>query len=103
MSLACASCGESFDAEVVIEACVDELLGIDAHIAIKDGGEPPFGQCPGCQRETVIFEEGICLACESKLQYESCSLCGESLAIDDQELDGLCSYCHYKMSKIRDE
>jgi hypothetical protein len=103
MDLNCASCGDNFSASDIIEACIEECLGTEAHIAVKDGGEPPFDQCPQCHKHTFVYVEGVCLACEESLEYTECRMCEEPLSLDDQPLDGLCSYCHYKMEKIRAE
>jgi DNA-directed RNA polymerase subunit RPC12/RpoP len=103
MDFQCTSCGNEFSAEDAIEACVTEHLEADAYIAVKDGGDPPYGTCPTCQRETYVLSEDICLACESSRNYVKCSLCGTSLSLDEQELDGFCGYCSHRMEKLRDE
>jgi len=103
MDFQCTSCGSEFTAEDAVEACVVEHFAGDAYIAMTDGGEPPYGRCPNCQKETFVLEEFVCLACGSSLDYDECSLCGASLSLDEQDLDGLCGYCNYRMEKIRDE
>lgn len=103
MDFQCTSCGHEFMAENAMEACVEEHFAGDAYIAMKDGGEPPYGTCPNCRRKTFILGEDICLACESSRDYEECSLCGASLSLDEQDLDGFCGYCNYRMEKVRDE
>ena len=55
--LICSKCGEEADREDVVEAAIDESLGWQAHVAIKDGGDPPLEKCPECDRETFIVSE----------------------------------------------
>lgn len=103
MELQCSSCGSRFPVEEVIESCIEEDLGVEAYRVAKDGGEPPFGRCPECNRETFVIVEGLCLACEQALQYETCQWCETPLSLGDQMLEGLCSYCAYRREKIREE
>lgn len=35
--------------------------------------------------------------------YQNCEWCEVPLGIDDQALEGKCSYCHYKWEKIKEE
>ena len=103
MEFQCSSCGNEFSAEDAMESCVSEYLWAEAYIAMTDGGEPPYGTCPNCEKETFIVAEGICYACESTLDYSACSACGTQLPLDEQHFDGFCGYCNYSMEKIRDE
>ena len=101
--LNCASCGNTFEIESVLEGAVDDMLGIDAHIAHMDGGEPPFGMCPTCLKNTFIFYEDVCISCENELDYKECLRCGESLSVDEQDLDGFCGYCSNQKEKMMAE
>ena len=98
----CSHCGRSNPYEELAEAAVEELLGAEAHISIKDGGESPYEECPDCGRETYIIDGGQCVACEYTLEFSECPVCGTSLSIHDQEFDGLCSYHHYVAERERD-
>jgi hypothetical protein len=100
LKLVCASCGEGFGARDVIEQCVEEFLGVDAYIAAKEGDEPPYGQCPHCDKLTFIVAENVCLVCEETLDYKQCGRCAETLSLDEQELEGFCSYCRNVMDKV---
>lgn len=90
-------------AEDAMEACVAEYIVGDAYIAMTDGREPPYGTCPNCQKKIFILEEDVCLACESSRNYDECLRCGALLSLDEQDLNGLCGYCNYRMEKVRDE
>ena len=103
IELKCKSCGNEFCFNDVVEQCVEDLLSGDAYRQVKDGGEPPYGRCPSCGKETFVLEEECCVACESELDYTSCSACEEPLTLDEQGLDGMCSYCRYKFDKLMRE
>lgn len=60
----CSSCGAVHPFEGLAESAVEECLGAEAHVSIKDGGESPYDECPDCGRETFIVDEGLCIACE---------------------------------------
>lgn len=103
INLRCKSCSEDFSFSDIVEDCVDELLSADAHYSVKDGGEPPYGMCLQCGKDTFVRSEACCVACEGELEYTECSMCEEPLSLDDQLLDGMCSYCKYRFDKIMDE
>jgi len=98
----CAHCGKSYLFEELAESAVEECLGAEAHISIKDGGESPYEECPDCGRETYILSDGLCVACGYTLEFAECPVCGESLSIHEQEFGGLCSYHHYVAERERD-
>ena len=97
--LVCNSCGNVFVVEEVIEPALEELLGFLVYQSIKDGDEPPFGNCPHCHMETYVFSECICIRCEDKLEFENCVRCDAELSIDEQDLSGLCGYCNHMLEK----
>lgn len=98
----CSQCGVTNRFDELAERAVEERLGAEAHISIKDGGESPYEECPECTKEAYIVEESICIACGYEMQQASCAICGESLSIHDHEFEGLCSYHHYLLEKERD-
>jgi len=102
LPLSCVSCGNKFEVEDILERAVDNMLGIDAHIAIKDGGESPYDLCHSCSRETYIVAEELCICCESELNYTECLRCTERLSNEEQALDGLCGYCSHVRDKYMD-
>lgn len=90
----CTSCGATNPFQEIIEAGIDEYLGGEAYIAAKDGDEPPYGRCPYCGLETYLMEPNFCAACFCEHEYKQCSRCGTLLSIEEeQEFNGLCSYC----------
>jgi hypothetical protein len=103
IGLRCKSCSHDFQFEEVIEECISDLLSGAAHHAIKDGGDSPYGKCPHCFKDTYIFEENCCVACEDELEFTECIRCETSLGLDDQFNDGLCGYCQYVYEKSMDD
>lgn len=103
VGLRCKSCNREFQFEMVIEECISSLFAADAYIAMTDGGELPYGQCPHCWKEAYIFEENCCVACEDELEFTECIRCETSLGLEDQFNDGLCGYCHYVYEKSMDD
>ncbi len=100
----CNSCGEPIDYwPDFFEKCVEELLYTDSYIAATEGGIPPYDSCPECGKNTFIFEEGCCVACDYKPEHEGCARCSNHIGLDEQDLNGLCSYCANLAEKIRRE
>lgn len=96
----CRGCGEeSSYLEVIGSSITDALYGNSHYNIAQGGGEPETGICPECGNGSFSFDEGLCLACHYELEYITCIYCEEELSLDEQELDGLCSYCSYKKDK----
>lgn len=98
----CSQCGVSARFDELVERAVEERLGAEAHISIKDGGESPYEECPECTKETYIVDDDTCIACGYEMGHATCAICGESLSVQDHEFDGVCSYDHYLLEKERD-
>lgn len=98
----CSSCGASYPFEELAENAVDVCLSAEAHVAIKDGGDSPYEDCPECDRATYIVACGLCAACGYTLEFSECPVCGRSLSVSEQEFGGLCSYHHYVAERERD-
>lgn len=64
-----------------------------------DGEEPTYEECYNCRHDTFVIGEQSCRWCEHTLGYTKCSLCGVALMQDDQDNDGLCGYCNYRVHK----
>lgn len=96
----CRVCGEKSSYLKVIGSSITDALYGNSHYNIAQGGEPETDFCPECGNDSFSFYEGVCLACHHELEYTECVFCGEALSLDEQELDGLCSYCAYKLDKM---
>jgi hypothetical protein len=99
--LLCAACGTETELGPVLTLAFDETFGGEAHIAIKDGGDPPISTCPECSEETYVIEESRCAACDFVVPTDAnCAICGSGLSAEDYyEHDGLCGYHAYVAAK----
>lgn len=99
----CSSCQKvSGYSKIVGKALPKHLAGWN-YMSVKDGGEPITQQCPECGDEAFLTSEAECAACFYEMEYSSCQWCEESLSLDEQYLDGVCSYCQYKHDKLMEE
>ena len=101
--LMCASCGNEFFLGDIIEFSLEDMFGGEAYIAAKEGIEPPLANCPACTKDTFVYTEGLCVVCEDELMYQECKMCDEPLSLDEQCLEGYCSYCSHKIEKMNAE
>jgi hypothetical protein len=100
----CMTCGCSPDLADVIESAISSVYAGEAYSRFKETFENgPIFNCPACERDTLIEDEGACANCEETLDYESeCIRCSAGIGIQDylDGLDsGLCSYCLNILSK----
>jgi hypothetical protein len=101
--LICSSCGKEFNFGDVAEKCLSDSLAAEIYVAVKDGGEIPLEQCPGCDNYTFMCSEEQCALCDYEQEYFTCDLCGTILSLDEQWLEGFCSGCHYASEKLMAE
>ena len=101
MSVYCVACGENHELGSVLSLAFDDVFGAEAHMAVKDGGDPPIETCPECGEETYVVEERRCAACDFELPEDaSCAVCGTGLSAQEYgEYGGLCSYHAWVMAK----
>ena len=93
----CSSCGEYFLFEEIVSELVSEYYEADNYISVKDGGDSVTTDCHECGEDTYVIAEDQCVKCGASRRYQSCSLCGEYLSTDEQDLNGLCGY-HYHLA-----
>ena len=101
MLLLCSACGASHEVGPVLSLAFDETFGGEAHIAVKDGGEPPISTCPECGEETYVLDESRCAACDFEVPEDAtCAICGTHLTAEDHsEHPGICGYHAYVAAK----
>jgi len=94
VTLYCTACGADHELGPVLNLAFDAAFGAEAHMAVKDGGEPPIETCPECGEETYVVAESRCAACDFEVPEDAtCAVCNEHLsAYDYSEHEGLCSY-----------
>ena len=97
----CAFCGYTASAEEAAELYIANTYGISRHYATKEGEGYPLRNCPNCDNETLVFEEGytetngVCFSCgdtPSPGEYVSCDQCQE-LCHDEDRSGGMCPDC----------
>lgn len=103
LTFECKSCGNESSYDDLIEAAIGSCFESQAYISATQGGEPPVYSCYHCNKETFITELNLCVSCNEELAYSECSMCETSLTPEEQEFEGLCSYCRYKMDNIPHE
>ncbi|MBD2078394.1 hypothetical protein [Leptolyngbya sp. FACHB-17] len=101
--LSCSSCGNEFDFAEVVEQCLSDSLSAEIYTSVKETNESPLGRCPECYCCTYMFAENHCAACDYEQEYFECDMCGTFLSLDEQDLEGLCNYCQYKLDKLMAE
>jgi uncharacterized protein (DUF983 family) len=95
----CQACGAETDSVRTMEASLEEEHAGATYEAAKDGVEPPVATCPNCLSETFLVHERVCAVCGEGLPHERCNLCGTNLSVEEQDFDGLCSWCSNRLSK----
>ena len=86
----CRSCGESINAEALIENAMDSIMYAECYIAMTDGGDSPLQACPECGLETYVLseEEVGCVWCEVGCVWcdcvlDECAVCHVALTPDN--------------------
>ncbi|MCG3879700.1 hypothetical protein [Psychrobacter sp. Ps6] len=103
IDLHCKSCGEDFSFYDVLEQCIEDSLAGEAFMNAMNGDESPYGACHECWKNTFIYEEDCCVACNYEMEYNECEMCGTCLSLEDQYNEGKCGYCQYRWEKIMAE
>jgi hypothetical protein len=97
----CAFCGYAASAENAAEFYIANTIGTSRHYSMKEGETYPLRNCPNCDNEALVFEEGytesngVCFACgdtPSPSEYVSCDQCQE-LCHDEDRSGGMCPDC----------
>ncbi len=99
MDFVCKACGRETSGGETLEYLLDLVFGFDMHVAKKEGVDGPLDTCPECSQLTYFYEEERCLCCGYEKEYAECNICGEQLTLDEQDLDGMCSYHAHVLSK----
>ncbi len=93
----CIFCGTSYESEDLANQYIENVLGINKYISIKDGGDFPLEECPACDRETLVLMADLylCFACVEKWQrYEldHCNYCNRAYLPKESNI-GMCNDC----------
>lgn len=92
----CHGCGSTYEAEDFVETVLHHAFFADAYLAMTQGGEPAWVECPKCQGDTFIIsiEDPNCFFC-GYTPKEVCPAC-EQLLTPCVEADfggDLCQAC----------
>ena len=102
----CHRCGEFIAYETMMHLIVAAAYEYDAYALVKDGGLPPFTNCPECGAETYVEtdEASVCFTCLESVAAE-CSRCSNMIDANDYDPDhpDLCGYCRYVYDKLMQE
>ena len=99
--LLCAFCGYAASAEDAAEFYIANSIGGSRDFYKSEGDEYPLRNCPNCDNQTLVFEEGytgsdgICFVCgdtPSRGEYVSCDQCQELCRREDLS-GGMCTEC----------
>lgn len=97
----CAFCGYAATAEDAAELYIANTLGTSRYYCIKEGETYPLRNCPNCDNEALVFEEGytetngVCFGCgetPSPGEYVFCDQCQE-LCREEDRSGGMCPEC----------
>ncbi|WP_051623141.1 hypothetical protein, partial [Hydrogenovibrio marinus] len=60
----CRSCHARYTPEEIIPAAISEYYYPETYLAVTDGGEIPYCDCPSCwSSSSYIYDEGVCVIC----------------------------------------
>lgn len=96
---ACAVCDVRSELHEVIGPALSSAYAGEAYESVKEGGEPPIGVCPTCNVKAFSLAADECLACGEGRPYRNCTRCENDLGLDEQDDEGVCSYCRHVMEK----
>jgi hypothetical protein len=94
----CRSCGETEGFEACAGRALDEHMGWQNHVSIKDGGDEVLISCPFCHNYTYIVEDNKCAICGESCT-EKCDLCGVTIPVSELSDGSVCGYCEHMLSK----
>lgn len=99
----CRTCGKDNYGPTLLERAIQISTDAEDYYSVKHGGGTLFDVCPECRNRTFCNEEGICYVCEYEIVYEECERCGNSLSLEEQCFEGLCSYCNHMFEKMMND
>jgi hypothetical protein len=98
----CVFCGYKATAQDAAELYIANVIGGSRYYYAKDGGVYPLHNCPNCENEALVYEEGYsetsgtCFACgyrPSPCSLELCDQCGEPHPSEERSA-GMCLDCY---------
>jgi DNA-directed RNA polymerase subunit M/transcription elongation factor TFIIS len=96
--LVCSSCGATETISSFAPRAIETALQDEAYLAIKDGGETPYVDCPVCGEEAYVVEENRCASCGESVET-TCIRCGNDIPPVELESSPMCGWCAHMSSK----
>lgn len=100
----CYGCGAAYGTEDFVEQLVIQNFYVHAYLAMTQGGEPAWVECPKCERDTFVLAMGepTCFLCGYEPKGE-CRVCGQLLTPGVESHIGgeLCQGCWEKTFMYR--
>ena len=103
IELTCNSCSHTFGYKEAAEKYVTKKYEYQNYRAMKETGERETYCCPSCGQASYSASKDRCLICGYRREYEHCWRCGETLSIEEQVLEGLCSGCSSEWERTEKE
>ena len=98
VTLQCRICGQQHEPDNFVPRAVEEALSWESYVAMDDGDDAPFAECPECGTESYVMAEGRCALCGESATRE-CAVCGHGIPASEMSLSPLCSWCANQASK----
>lgn len=99
----CQSCAAEMSTAEVVGAALEAREGVDFHRLVKDGEPLPVRECPSCNAFAFVLAEDTCFVCGEGRPYERCLRCEERLSLEEQEREGMCSYCDHMWDRAMED
>jgi hypothetical protein len=96
--LVCRACGVARAAEQFVPAAIAEVFEWESYLAVKDGDDSPYAECPECGTESYVLSEEGCAYCGASVSTD-CARCGNPIPISEMSSAPFCGYCDHVMSK----
>lgn len=97
-NLECRACGATLEPASYIPEAVQEALATEAYLAVTDGDDSPYVDCPYCGLRTYVYGEGRCAHCGESASQD-CERCGSVVPSWEMASSPFCGYCDHMMSK----
>ena len=99
----CLFCGYSDPPEDIAYNFIENILEISKYSTLKDGGDYPLKNCPGCDQETLVLMDDSyqCFACGDLWELDEldfCNYCNAVYIIKEPDL-GMCGNCREAKSQ----
>ncbi len=99
----CQSCAAEMSAAEIVEDALEHREGGKFHRLAKEGEPLPVGECPSCNASAFVLSEDCCFFCGEGRPYDRCLRCEAHLSLEEQELEGMCSYCDHMWHRAMED